>query len=45
MFLEVPILTIMVIVMVTFIVRDTVFQRDLVCSRGFLKFLFSCKWI
>ena len=25
------------------IVRVRVFQRDLVCSRGFLKFLCSCK--
>ena len=30
-------------VMVRVRVRVRVFQRDLVCSRGFLKFLFSCE--
>ena len=42
MFQDVTILTIMVRVRV--IVRVRVFHRDLVCSRGFLNFLFSCKW-
>ena len=39
MFKEVPILNDLVMIMV----RVRVFQRNLVSSRGFLKFLVSCK--
>ena len=41
MFQEVLILTVMVTVKVRVGVRA--FQRNLVCSRGVLKFLFTCK--